>query len=143
MDLHLFLEFFHLIAVISWMAGLLYLPRLFVYHAQVSPQSEMAKTLSVMEYRLLHFIMNPAMIVTFITGIWLMIEVYDFYIAWWLWFKMFFVLCLAGFQGMTSVWHKSLAAGTNKKSVRFYRIANEFPTLMMLLIVGLVVYGAH
>lgn len=138
--LHDFLEFFHIVFVIAWMAGLLYLPRLFVYHADLNPQSETAKTLSVMESRLLRIIMNPAMILTFISGVWLVWDSFRTDIALWLWLKIALVLGLAAFQGIASRWQKDLAAGVNHRSAHFFRLANEIPTILMILIVALVVF---
>ena len=134
----LWLEALHIIAVISWMAGLLYLPRLFVYHADAKPGSELSETLKTMERRLLRLIMNPAMVVVWITGPWL---------AWWQgvylegWFlaKVALVLVLTGYHHSLGAWRKAFAADRNERPARFYRIANEVPTLLMVGIVILVV----
>ncbi|MDA5192381.1 protoporphyrinogen oxidase HemJ [Govanella unica] len=130
----------HIIAVISWMAGMLYLPRLYVYHADVpvgSPQSELFK---IMERRLLRFIINPAMIVTFLFG-GLLLAMPNLF-NWsdgWLHAKLFAVLLLTGFHGALSRWRKDFAADKNRKSSSFYRKVNEIPTILMIFIVIMVV----
>jgi protoporphyrinogen IX oxidase len=136
-DYYLLVKAFHIIAVIAWMAGLLYLPRLYVYHAGVPAQSDMARMFVVMERRLLKFIMNPAMIVTFILG-GIMMQGVSFHQGW-LHAKLGLVVAMAGFHGALAVWRQDFAAGQNKRSARFYRIANEIPTILMIGIVVLVV----
>ena len=130
----------HIIAVISWMAGMLYLPRLYVYHADVpvgSPQSELFK---IMEHRLLRFIINPAMIVTFIFGGLLLAtpNLLD-WAGGWLHAKLFAVILLVGFHGALSRWRKNFAADKNTKSASFYRKINEIPTVLMIFIVIMVI----
>lgn len=127
----------HIIAIISWMAGLLYLPRLFVYHAEKAQGSEASEMLKVMERRLLKFITTPAMIIAFISGITLIVVG-----EWgapggqkWIHVKLLLVLLLAGFHGMCAKWRKDFAADNNRKSARFFRIANEVPTVLMIFIV--------
>jgi protoporphyrinogen IX oxidase len=140
-NLYLWIKALHIIAVISWMAGLLYLPRLFVYHAGVSVGSDADKMLQTMERRLLKFIMNPAMIVSFILGIWL-IKITGSGMpdsGGWMHVKLFLVLVMAAAHGMMAKHRKQFAAGTNKKSAKYYRIFNEIPTLLMVVIVLLVV----
>ena len=131
----------HVIAVIAWMAGLLYLPRLFVYHAEAGPGSETAETLKVMERRLLRGIMNPAMIATWLFGLWLVFT--PGMIAWsaeyWIHAKLLLVAALTVFHVLCARWHKNLEAGTARRSSRFYRIANEVPAVIMAAIVILVV----
>lgn len=128
----------HIMAVISWMAGLFYLPRLLVYHCETPVGSAQSETFKVMERRLLKAIMNPAMIVTWLAGLWL---AYD--AGWWMagWFhaKLVLVLAMSGFHGALSRWTRDFAADRNTRSGRFYRIANEVPTLLMIAIVILVV----
>ena len=134
----LWLKSLHVIAVIAWFAGLFYLPRLFVYHAGAAPGSELSETLKVMERRLLRLIMNPAMIVVWVTGPWL---------AWWQgvytdgWFlaKFTLVVLLTGFHHALALWRKAFAGGRNTRSERFYRIANEVPTVLLIGIVILVI----
>jgi protoporphyrinogen IX oxidase len=128
----------HVIAVIAWMAGMLYLPRLFVYHCETDAGSKQSETFKVMERRLLKAIINPAMIVTWLAGL---------YLAWaghWLlagWFhaKLVLVLLLSGAHGLFSRWVKDFAADRNTRSQKFYRIINEVPTVLMIGIVILVI----
>ena len=138
--IHHILELIHIVSVIAWMAGLLYLPRLFVYHAEAAAQSDTAKTLGTMEHRLLHVIMNPAMIVTYLSGIWLLWENFGLAIPLWLWIKAALVLGLSAFQGIATRWHKDLVAGNNSHPSSFFRWMNEVPTVLMILIVALVVF---
>jgi len=128
----------HLIAFTAWMAGLLYLPRIYVYHADPAITPETSETFKVMERKLLRFIMNPAMILTFIFGIWLagMTEAFQ---SGWFHSKMLLVLLLAGFHGACAVWRKRFATDTNPHSARFYRIVNEAPTLLLIAIVFLAI----
>ncbi len=138
-DYYSWFKAFHIIAVISWMAGMLYLPRLYVYHSEVAVGSEMDKTFQVMERRLLRFIMNPAMIITYVFGL-MNAYIYGF-IALGVWFhiKMLAVVGLTLMHGMLAKWRKDFANGTNKHSTRFYRIANEVPTALMIIAVTMVV----
>ncbi len=129
---------FHVIAVISWMAGMLYLPRLFVYHCEAEVGSKQSETFKVMERRLLKAIINPAMIVTWVLGL---------YLAWdgnWLmsgWFhvKFFLVLVMSGVHGMFSRWVREFGQDRNTRSQKFYRIINEIPTVLMIAIVIMVI----
>src|SRR5262249_28019620 len=125
-------------AVIAWMAGMLYLPRLFVYHAEAAPGSVQSETFKVMERRLLKAIINPAMGATWIFGL-LLAWKSGFYAAPWLHAKFALVLVLSGVHGFFSKTVKDFAADRNKRPARFYRIINEVPTLLMILIVILVV----
>ena len=128
----------HIIAVIAWMAGMLYLPRLFVYHCEAEAGSRQSETFKTMERRLLKVIINPAMIVTWLAGL---------YLAWaghlfsagWLDAKLVLVLILSGIHGFFSRWVRDFAAERNQHSQKFYRIINEVPTILMILIVILVV----
>jgi putative membrane protein len=128
----------HVLAIISWMAGLLYLPRLFVYHAGVSSQSDAARLFEVMEYRLQRFIMTPAMIVAWISGLWLAWSSFSFQ-GLWLWLKLALVLAMSAHHGFQARWRKDFAAGRNQRSARFFRFQNEVPTLLMVGIVALVI----
>jgi protoporphyrinogen IX oxidase len=134
---------FHIISVIAWMAGMLYLPRLFVYHCAAEKGSVQSETFKVMERRLLLGIINPAMIATYVFGLWLAWLIADSrdpeYLPGWLWAKIVLVLMLSGVHGMLSRWRKDFAADSNRHSQRFYRIINEVPTVLMVLIVLLVV----
>jgi putative membrane protein len=128
----------HVIAVIAWMAGMLYLPRLFVYHCEAEVGSKQSETFKVMERRLLRAIINPAMILTWLAGL---------YLAWsghwfssgWLHGKLALVILLSGVHGFFSRCVKDFAADRNTRSQKFYRIINEVPTLLMIGIVILVV----
>ncbi len=136
--MYLWIKALHVIAVISWMAGMLYLPRLFVYHSSTEPGSPQAKTFEVMEYRLLHFIMTPAMAVTWIAGIVLMLEG-GWLSAGWLHAKLLLVVVMSAVHGMLGRWQKDFAAGKNAKTTKFFRYINEVPTLLMIAIVILVI----
>jgi putative membrane protein len=128
---------FHIIAVIAWMAGMLYLPRLFVYHAQSTPGSEQSETFKVMERRLLKAIINPAMIATWLLGlalIWQMGRA-GFAQAGWLHVKLVLVLAMSGLHGYFARLLKQFAADANRHSARFYRILNEVPTALLIIIV--------
>jgi putative membrane protein len=126
------------IAVISWMAGMLYLPRLFVYHCEAEIGSKQSETFKVMERRLLRAIMNPAMIVTWLAGL---------YLAWaghwfshpWLHAKLLLVVVLSGVHGFFARCVKDFAGDRNRRSQKFYRIINEVPTVLMIAIVILVI----
>jgi putative membrane protein len=128
----------HIIAVISWMAGMLYLPRLFVYHCGAPAGSPQSETFKVMERRLLKAIINPAMAVTWIAGVALMV-MGDWYRAPWMHAKFLLVLILSGVHGMLSRYVRDFAADRNTRSEKFYRFINEIPTFLMILIVILVV----
>ena len=134
----LWLKALHVIAVISWMAGLLYLPRLFVYHCRAEAGSAQSETFKVMERRLLRLIMNPAMIVVWITGpllAWGQGMLHDRWLA----AKFVLVVLLTGYHHALGLWRKAFAADANDHDERFYRLANEIPTLLMIGIVILVV----
>lgn len=129
----------HLLAVISWMAGLLYLPRLFVYHAQTPIGSVQAETFKVMERRLLKAIMNPAMIVTFIAGgMMLWMEPYLF-LETWMQIKIVAVLAMAACHGKFSKMRRLIENDEPLLSDRAYRVWNEVPTVLMIIIVVMVV----
>ncbi len=134
----LWLKAFHIMAVIAWMAGLFYLPRLFVYHAEAGSGSAMSETFKVMERRLLRAIMNPAMVAVWITGPWLA-WVQGVYGEPWLWVKGVLVVALTGYHHALATWRKDFAADRNTRTPRFYRLANEIPTVLMALIVLVVV----
>ena len=134
----LWLKAFHIMTVVAWFAGLFYLPRLFVYHADAKPGSELSETLKVMEYRLLTVIMTPAMGMVWLTGLTLAYWMGAFSNGW-LHAKLALVFLLSGFQGALSRWTKDFAADRNTRPAKFYRIANEVPTAFLILIVLLVV----
>ena len=137
------LKSLHIIAVIAWMAGLLYLPRLFVYHADSEVGSDKSETFKVMERRLYRAIINPAMIVTWIAGLGMVVywEMNGITTAREFWFVAKFVLVIAmsAVTGMQSRHLKNFAADTNTKPARYFRIFNEVPTVLMIVIVILVV----
>jgi len=136
--LALWLKAFHVIAVIAWMAGMLYLPRLFVYHCEAEAGSKQSETFKVMERRLLRAIINPAMIATWVLGLWL---AYDqaLFKAGWLHGKLALVLALTALHGLFSRWVRDFAADRNTHSQKFYRIVNEAPAVLMIGIVILVI----
>src|SRR5580692_12212269 len=140
---YLWFKALHIIAVIAWMAGMLYLPRLFVYHCETTPGSAESERFKVMERRLLRAILNPAMIATWVFGLWLAWLGPDSRYGWfaspWLWAKLVLVLALSAVHGLLARWRKDFAADRNRHSQRFYRIINEIPTVLMILIVLLVV----
>ncbi len=128
----------HIIAVISWMAGMFYLPRLFVYHVDAPAGSAQSETFKTMERRLLKLIVNPAMIVTWLTGPWLAYAD-GYFSAPWLHAKLALVLAMSALHGYFARLVKTFAADRNVRPARFYRILNEAPTLLMAVIVVLVV----
>ena len=136
--MYLWIKALHIVAVISWMAGLLYLPRLFVYHAVAAPGSEQSETFKVMERRLLRFIMTPAMIATWIFGILLVLQG-GWLAAGWFHVKLALVLVLTVMHGLMSHWQADFAHDRNHHTQKFFRIANEIPTLLMIVIVILAV----
>lgn len=136
--LYLWLKALHVVAVIAWMASLLYLPRLMVYHSGAEPGSKQSETFKIMEQRLLRLIANPAMIATWIFGIALMLEG-EHYREGWMQAKFVLVLALSALHGLDAKWTKDFAADRNRRPARFYRIMNEVPTLLMVAIVILVI----
>lgn len=137
-EAYLWIKAFHVIAVISWMAGLLYLPRLFIYHCEVQPGSEASEKFKVMERRLLKAIMTPAAVVSWGLGLWMAIGGGLFHDGWFH-AKLSLVLIMTVCHGLMIRWKCDFAADRNTRSQKFYRIANEVPTLLMIGIVLLVV----
>ena len=137
-NLYPWLKAFHVMAVIAWMAGMLYLPRLFVYHSEAEMGSRQSETFKVMERRLLRGIINPAMVVSWALGLWM---VYDggWISAYWLQSKLLLVVALSGIHGMLARWTGDFAADRNRHTARFYRIVNEVPAVLMIGIVIMVV----
>jgi putative membrane protein len=133
----------HIIAVIAWMAGMLYLPRLLVYHCAAEIGSVQSETFKVMERRLLRAIINPAMIATWVFGLalaWLGPDSrYGWFASGWLWAKIVLVLALSAVHGLLARWTRDFAHDRNRHSQKFYSIINEVPTVLMILIVLLVV----
>lgn len=137
--MYLWIKAFHIIAAISWMAGLLYLPRLYVYHAEAPPESDQAKTFAIMERRLLKIIMTPAMVITFALGGFMLSLMPSLLYEGWFLVKLVLVLILALVHGKFAKIRKIFALGENQKSPRYYKIWNEVPTILMIAIVILAV----
>lgn len=136
--LYLWLKALHVIAVISWMAGMLYLPRLFVYHAGVPAGSPQSETFKVMERRLLKAIINPAMVVSVVLGLWLAWDG-DWFRAGWLHGKILLVVLMLGVHGMLAGGVRRFAGDRNTRTQRYFRVLNEVPTVLLIGIVILVV----
>jgi putative membrane protein len=133
-NLYLWIKALHLIAVMSWMAALLYMPRLFIYHTDAAPGSEQAETFKIMEQRLLKVIMNPAMMITWVLGLYLAWSVYGFQ-GGWLHAKLLLVVILTGVHVLFARAVRAFARDENTRSARYWRLMNEAPTLLMILIV--------
>jgi putative membrane protein len=131
----------HIISVIAWMAGLLYLPRLFVYHCEVAPGSAQSETFKVMERRLLRGIMDPAMGATYVFGILVLLtpEMIEYWRSGWFHAKVVLVVGLTVYHYALARWRMVFAADANRRPARFYRLMNEVPTVIMIVIVVLVV----
>jgi protoporphyrinogen IX oxidase len=130
----------HIIAVVAWMAGLLYLPRLFVYHAAARPGSEASETFKIMERRLLFGIMVPAMVATYLFGI--ALAATPGLVDWrqgWIYVKLASVAALTVIHFLLAAWRKDFAADRNRRPAAFYRVVNEIPTLLLIVIVVMVV----
>ena len=136
--LYLWLKAFHVIAVIAWMAGMLYLPRLFVYHCEAPKGSIQSETFKIMERRLLKAIINPSMILVWVLGL-ILIWQGGWITSGWLHAKVALVLVMSGVHGMLARYVKDFAADRNVRPVRFYRMINEIPTVLMIGIVILVI----
>jgi protoporphyrinogen IX oxidase len=134
----LWVKALHVISVIAWMAGMLYLPRLFVYHAEAAKGSETSETFKLMERRLLKAIVNPSMILVFLTGFTLVYLTGDWQDGWWQ-AKFVLVLVLTGLHGYFARCVRSFADDRNERPARFYRFLNEAPTILMIFIVVLAV----
>lgn len=141
-EAYLFIKAFHVVSIIAWMAGLLYLPRLFVYHSDVAT-SEMGETFSVMEGRLLKVIMTPAMLVSWVLGLWLGATggwfAAGFAASWWLYAKIVLVLGLTAAHMHFAASARRFGDGTQTKPARYWRMMNEVPTLLMIAIILLVI----
>ena len=138
MHLYEWIKAFHIISMVAWMAGMLYLPRLFVYHCGAETGSVQSETFKVMERRLLKGIINPAMIATWVFGLWL-IWLGGWMWATWLHLKLVLVIVMSGIHGMLARYVRDFAADQNRHSRKFYRIINEVPTFLLIGIVLLVV----
>ena len=141
MTFYLYIKAFHIISVVSWMAGMLYLPRLFVYHANIQNSEEVNNNFILMEKRLLRFIMNPAMILTWLLGLVLVFHPLSLVDATNIWFifKIILVLIMSGFHGYFSYCRKKLQKNNSFFSQRYFRYLNEGPTVLMIAIVILIV----
>jgi protoporphyrinogen IX oxidase len=138
MPFYPWLKAFHIVAVITWMAGMLYLPRLFVYHCETAVGTPEYERFKVMERKLMRVIINPSMIAVWVLGLALAAAV-GAWSAPWFHAKLTLVIVLSGFHGMFSRWRRDFENGKNAKSQRFFRIVNEIPAVLMILIVILVV----
>lgn len=138
MEIYQWIKALHLISVIAWMAGLLYLPRLYVYHCDAEPGSDKSETFKVMERRLLRAIMNPAMIAAYVFGFWLL-YLSEIWTETWMIVKLVLIAAMTVAHHSMALWRKDFEADRNTRSVKFYRIANEVPTVLMIVIVILVI----
>ena len=129
----------HLISVIAWMAGMFYLPRLFVYHTAASPGSETSETFKVMERKLLRIIINPAMAATWVFGLLAVWAQPAWFAEGWMHVKLMAVLVMTGLHGLLARWCRAFADDRNTRSGRFYRMVNEVPTVLLIVIVIMVV----
>lgn len=140
MALYPWVKALHILSVIAWMAGLLYLPRLFVYHADARPGSDASETFKVMERRLLRGIMNPALVGTYVFGG--LLAATPGVVDWaqgWIYVKLAAVVALTAIHHRLALWRRDFAADRNTRSARFYRFINEVPTLLLIVIVVMVV----
>ena len=141
MNLYLLFKSIHLIAVISWMAGLLYLPRIFVYHVENLEKKQATDIFEIMERRLYIFIMRPAMILAWLFGIILIyLNGLEVLFSLWIQVKLVLVVILSVYHEYLGKCLKSLKDGTNKKTSKFFRIINEVPTILLIIIVFIVVF---
>ncbi|WP_017932350.1 protoporphyrinogen oxidase HemJ [Robiginitomaculum antarcticum] len=135
-DIFIWVKAFHVIAVIFWMAGLLLLPRFYVYHSTAKPGGELEAQMLIAEARLMKIIMNPAMVVAFVLGLALIAYRHaDLFSSAWLWVKLVFVFGLIGFHGMLSADRKKFARGERPRSEKTYRKLNEIPSIAAIVIV--------
>ncbi|EKE78498.1 protoporphyrinogen oxidase HemJ [Oceanibaculum indicum] len=139
-DLYSWIKALHVISVIAWMAGMFYLPRLYIYHVAAPVGSPQSETFKVMERRLLRAIINPAMFATFIFGIWMLVllgpSVWSE--GWWH-VKLTMVILMGAYHMFLSRWRRDFEADRNQRSAKFYRFANEVPTVLMIVIVIMVI----
>ena len=141
MNYYLLFKSLHLIAVISWMAGLLYLPRIFVYHVENYQKKETTEIFETMERKLYFYIMRPAMLISWLFGILLIYQIgFESFSQLWLQIKIFFVIILTVYHEYLGKCLTSLRDGSNSKSSRFFRIINEIPTILLILIVFIVIF---
>ncbi len=138
-DNYTWIKALHIISVIAWMAGMLYLPRLYVYHCDTEPGSQASEMLKLMERRLLRAIINPAMIAAFLFGGLMLAHGSVDWSAWWIHAKLVLVAGLATLHGFFAKWRTAFEVGANRRPARFYRLINEAPTVLMIAIVILAV----
>lgn len=137
---YLWIKSFHVISMVAWMAGLLYLPRLFVYHTQAARGSVESERFKVMERKLLKGIVIPAMLATWAFGVLLVLVpgIVDWHAGWWH-TKLTSVILMAGFTGVASKWRRQFMEDRNQRSARYYRVANELPAVLLVIIVIMVI----
>ena len=141
MNYYLLFKSLHLIAVISWMAGLLYLPRIFVYHAENNTEKNISEIFKIMERRLMFYIMTPAMILSWFFGIFLiLINEISITLNLWVQTKLFLVVLLTIYHLFLGYYLRKFALDENKKSAKFFRIINEIPTILLILIIFIIIY---
>ncbi len=138
-DWYLWIKALHVMSIIAWMAGLLYLPRLFVYHCEVETGSDQSETLKIMERRLLRGIMNPAMIAAWVFGSMMVVYQAATGFEGWLHVKLLAVVLMTVFHHMAGRWRKDFLADQNQRSQRYFRIMNEVPAVLMVVIVIMVI----
>ena len=140
MNLYLLFKSLHLIAVVSWMAGLLYLPRIFVYHSEASHDSQ-KQVFKTMERKLYNYIMMPAMLLSWLFGILLIYSLgFNIFKEFWMQIKIVSVLILTHYHFILGRYLQDFATDSNRKSSRFYRIINEVPTIILIVVVFVVVF---
>ena len=141
MNIYLLFKSLHLIAVISWMAGLLYLPRIFVYHVENKDKKQTTEIFEVMERRLYFYIMRPAMLLSWLFGIILIhINGFDILLTLWIQLKLALVVVLTFYHEYLGRCLTLIKNGSNKKSAKFYRIINEIPTIILILVIFIVYF---
>ena len=141
MNYYLLFKSLHLIVVISWMAGLLYLPRIFVYHAEKNIEKNISETFKIMERRLMYFIMTPAMILSWATGIALiLINGISITLSLWVQIKLFLIVLLTIYHLFLGYYLRKFALDENEKRAKFFRIINEIPTVLLILIIFIIIY---
>ena len=141
MNYYLLFKSLHLIAVISWMVGLLYLPRIFVYHVEKNTEKNISEIFKIMERRLMFFIMTPAMILSWLFGISLiLINGTSINPSLWVQAKLFLVVILTIYHLFLGYYFRKLALDENEKSAKFFRIINEIPTVLLILIIFVIIY---
>ncbi|MFZ1814868.1 MAG: protoporphyrinogen oxidase HemJ [Rhizobiaceae bacterium] len=137
-DLYLWIKAIHVMAVISWMAAMLYLPRLFIYHCESEPGSVQSETFKVMERRLLRVIMNPAMMISWIAGLWMAWESGS-YLSTWFHIKFAAVILLSAMHGVLAKGVRLFSVDANERSTTYWRVMNEVPAVLMIVIVIMVI----